>query len=246
MRHSAQFVNLLHSSLYFLASMMIINRFLYRYSFIGLVFAGLFLLLSMTPSLLPHSWPIQGVLSGAALVTGYGVGVLLSAVYRYLELPEPATAQKIQIRRVVAAAFVVLLGWFIYRAAGWSQHVIEIVGTTKDNAYSVKFAAVALLVGLSVLTIARQIRRFFRANMAFSLRKLPPKLAVPLGFVVGLILIDLIFSGLILRWLVMAANYSFSGLDTQTDPGVEQPSSSLRSGSTDSLVGWDSLGRRTD
>lgn len=86
----------------------------------------------MTPSLLPHSWPIQGVLSGAALVTGYGVGVLLSAVYRYLELPEPATAQKIQIRRVVAAAFVVLLGWFIYRAAGWNQHVIEIVGTTKD------------------------------------------------------------------------------------------------------------------
>lgn len=80
--------------------------------------------------------------------------------------------------------------------------------------------------------------------MAFSLRKLPPKLAVPLGFVVGLILIDLIFSGLILRWLVMAANYSFSGLDTQTDPGVEQPSSSLRSGSTDSLVGWDSLGRQ--
>lgn len=224
--------------------MVIISRYLYRYSFIGLVFAGLFLLLSMTPSLLPRSWPIQGVLSGAALVSGYGVGVLLSAVYRYLELPEPAAAQKTRIRQVVAAAFVFFLAWFIYRAAGWNQQVIDIVGATKESAYSIKFTVVALVVGWSVLAIARQIRRFFRANIDFSLKRLPPKLAVPLGFVVGLILLDLIFSGLVMRGLVAVANYSFSGLDTQTDPGVEQPSSSLRSGSPDSLVRWDSLGRQ--
>lgn len=67
---------------------------------------------------------------------------------------------------------------------------------------------------------------------------------MPLGFAIGLILLDLIFSGLVVRGLVAAANYSFSGLDTQTDPGVEQPSSGLRSGSPDSLVKWDSLGRQ--
>lgn len=108
-----------------------------------------------------------------SLVSGYGIGVLLSAVYRYLELPEPAAAHKVWIRRVVAAAFALSLCWFIYSAAAWNQQVIDIVGATRDNAYSVKFTVVALLVGWSVLAIARQVRRLFRANIDFSLKKLP-------------------------------------------------------------------------
>lgn len=40
------------------------------FSFIGLVVATLFFAVSLTPSLLPRHYPVQGILSGFALAAG--------------------------------------------------------------------------------------------------------------------------------------------------------------------------------
>ena len=50
------------------------SRYFDSFSFIGLVFAVLFFSASVTPSLLPRNFLFQGLLSGFALATGYGVG----------------------------------------------------------------------------------------------------------------------------------------------------------------------------
>src|SRR5690606_25691142 len=59
------------------------------FSYVGLVVATLFFAASLTPSLLPRHFAVQGLLSGIALCVGYGVGVLLVLLWDYLELPRP-------------------------------------------------------------------------------------------------------------------------------------------------------------
>ena len=62
-------------------------RLLASFSFIGLLFAVLLFCASLSPSLLPRHYAVQGVLSGLALAVGYGVGVLLLWTWSYLGLP---------------------------------------------------------------------------------------------------------------------------------------------------------------
>lgn len=51
------------------------ERYWKSFSFVGLVFATLFFAASVTPSLLPRNFFVQGLLSGFAIAVGYGVGI---------------------------------------------------------------------------------------------------------------------------------------------------------------------------
>jgi uncharacterized membrane protein len=62
-----------------------------------------------------------------------------------------------------------------------------------------------------------------------------------LGIVVGLT--ALVVSGVLLRGLVVVMDRSASVGDLLTGPGIVQPSTPLRSGSDESLLAWDDLGR---
>src|SRR5690348_15020545 len=53
-----------------------------RLDFTGLAMAIAFLCLSLTPSLLPRSALVQGIISGILATTGYLVGVIVAAVER--------------------------------------------------------------------------------------------------------------------------------------------------------------------
>ncbi|MEQ8835822.1 MAG: alpha/beta-hydrolase N-terminal domain-containing protein, partial [Lacipirellulaceae bacterium] len=64
------------------------SRYQASFSYIGLVFAVLFFAASLSPSLLPRNYIVQGLLSGIELAVGYGVGCLFVWVWKYLELPE--------------------------------------------------------------------------------------------------------------------------------------------------------------
>ena len=73
----------------------------------GLAFAIGFVCLSLTPSLLPRSPLAQGVVSGAAAASGYGVGVFLAWCWRGLRdrprEPWPDRARSVLLVGGVAA-----------------------------------------------------------------------------------------------------------------------------------------------
>lgn len=61
-------------------------RLVLSFSASGLVLGTLFFAASLTPSLLPRTYVTP--LSGVAMACGYGLGVLLAALWFWLELPE--------------------------------------------------------------------------------------------------------------------------------------------------------------
>src|SRR6185503_3806114 len=59
------------------------------FSYVGLAAAAMFFAASLTPSLLPRNFAVQGILSGFALAVGYGFGVLVDGLWNYLEIRNP-------------------------------------------------------------------------------------------------------------------------------------------------------------
>ncbi len=78
-----------------------------RLSYCGVVIALLFFSASITPSLVPRAYHLQGLLSGIALAAGYGIGVVGVYLWRFLELPEP------RFRYARRAKAVLLIGVFL-------------------------------------------------------------------------------------------------------------------------------------
>jgi hypothetical protein len=70
----------------------------------GVVLGTTFFAATLTPTLIPRSFSTQGILAGICFAIGYGCGVLLRSLWRYLELPEP----RFRIRGIVNAVIAVV------------------------------------------------------------------------------------------------------------------------------------------
>ena len=215
------------------------------FSFIGLAFATFCFAASVTPSLLPRNFIVQGLLSGLALAAGYGVGVALVTLHHFLEFRDPSeSVQKISkwITTVVAVAVLVAC---LRQMTFWQNSIRELMEMpTLETAYPFRTAGIAvgcaaLLVAAMRLVIAccaglaRQLNRF-----------VPRRVSLMISIVVVCLLLLFIGNGIIARCLVSAGDEFFLHTDGLIDDGVEQPTRGLASGSSESLVGWETIGRR--
>ena len=216
------------------------------FPFPGLFLGVLFLCLSLTPSLLPRSALLQGGLSGITAAVGYGIGVGLITLWRYLQLPEPPPKAKRIIELASTVVLGVMLVWFLANTVRWQDNLRAIFGM--DPVSDAGYAIVALLIGAVVwwliVAIARLTMRFVRWFMRRLESLLPPRVGRVLGLGLGVLLIIGLVNGVILDWAVSALNNAFRVENSLTDEGVTQSTSRLRSGGPDSLVSWDSLGRQ--
>ena len=60
-----------------------------HFSFPGLLLGSIFFALSLTPSLLPRTETVQGILSGCCFAVGYGAGNLVHWLWGFLGLRAP-------------------------------------------------------------------------------------------------------------------------------------------------------------
>jgi uncharacterized membrane protein len=74
----------------------------------GLALGTLFFAASLTPSLIPRNAFTQGALAGSCFAIGYGLGVFLRWLWRYLELPELAPQTR-SIATIVTAVLCLVV-----------------------------------------------------------------------------------------------------------------------------------------
>jgi uncharacterized membrane protein len=186
---------------------------------------------------------VQGVVTGVSAVSGYGLGVFLAWCWRGLRdrprRPWPSWACWV-LGLVGTLAFLVSLAL----GAGWQQEAHRLAGTDPTPvAYLLMTPLLALVVAAVLLGLARALRAAARKVAVLLERRMKPSVARVLGVVVVVLLLWGLASGVVADAGLRALDASFAVRDLETPRGVERPTSALRSGSSASLVEWDSLGR---
>jgi uncharacterized membrane protein len=222
----------------------LLERFWASFSFVGLVIATLFFAESLTPSLLPRHFAVQGILSGFAIAVGYGVGVFAVWLWDYLELPRPGDkAQRLSKRiTVVAVAIVVVI--YLWRETVWQNSIRRLMEMEPvEGAYPVRVALIALATALLIVVIVRSLRALWTYVDCRISKYIPRRVSYVASTLVILVGLFLITNNVIARLALNAADELFLQLDKIVDEGIEQPTDGNASGSDESLIAWDTIGR---
>lgn len=215
------------------------------FSFVGLVFAVLFFAASVTPSLLPRPYFVQGLLSGFALAFGYAFGVGFVWLYQFLEIKNPS--EKVQktskaVTTVVVAITVVVCLW---QMTAWQNSIRTLMSLPElETAYPYRMALIAFVTGAVLVGLGRLIILACRALARRLSLLLPRRVSIVISVILVAFATLLISNRIIARGLLDAADAFFLRADELIDDGVEQPASSLAAGSVDSLIEWESIGRQ--
>jgi uncharacterized membrane protein len=211
----------------------------------GIVTGVVFFVLSLLPSMLPRIGIVQGVVSGVTFVVGYAIGAGAQWAWGYLAIPKPTGGVWLTLRWLLYGFLGLLLVSALWRHVGWQNDVRDAFGM--DRISPVAWLTI-VPVGAVTATILLVLVRAFRKLLHFMIRWLdkamPGRLARFLGGLALALIIWGLWSGVLVNTFFATANQIFAPRDTATNEGDVIPTSELRSGSPQSLVGWDTLGRQ--
>lgn len=224
------------------------NKALYKlgnsFSDLGFVIGALFFAASLTPSLIPRSYEVQGVLAGVAFSFGYGIGVLFLGLWRYLELPK-LNAQSSKYARLIATAIcLVVLLLALYHSASWQNSVRNALSMEPvDSAYPVSVSVLAILSFGILLFLARGLIGLGRliANKLYS--RFPRRISIFAGVAITAALSITLANGVLINYTFRLLDASFQKIDALHEPDRPQPLIAERAGSPESELDWRKLGR---
>jgi|TARA_A100001391_G_scaffold135519_1_gene94232 uncharacterized membrane protein len=210
----------------------------------GGVFLGLvFFALSLTPSLIPRHFLIQGILSGCVFAAGYGIGVFLEWLWNFMGLRPPRRrwvryAQWAMIGAGAAFAFLCL--WL---STGWQNSIRAVMDMPSvESNQPIYVVAIAILPALFLILLGTLIVSGVRLVSGWLRLIIPPRVALVGGILVVTIVTNITVNGVLARWAFNAADRFYANLDTLAGAYEEQPQDPLRSGSAASLVPWNTIG----
>lgn len=221
-----------------------IQRLLARISGLGLVMGALLMAASLTPSLIPRSDVIQGLLGGVCFAAGYGIAVILRAIWTYLQLPVPGPKTGSGMLVVAALVSGLILVMFLGRSAHWQNSIRALMDMPPVDASAPwLIGALASVVATLLIGAGKAIAIASEAATRRIERVIPPRLARVLGLAVVATLVVLIGNGVLVSGAIRALDRSAQALDAFVQPDVAPPADPLRTGSSASLVAWGDLGR---
>jgi uncharacterized membrane protein len=216
-----------------------------HYTFVGTALGLLFLWFSMTPSLLPRGPVFQGLVSGAAGATGYGIGVFVVWLVRYMRSKDssPPAPRWAWLTLVVVGVIgqTLMIIWFHV----WQDDVRDLMGVPRLTFLDYPWAAVLSVVVLFLFVeVGQLVDKLIRFLVRLLDHVAPPRVS---AVVVVLLLVALtvaLLNGIVVKFAMTTLNSTFAGVNEETDLGSPAPTTPLRSGGPQSLVSWESLGHQ--
>jgi uncharacterized membrane protein len=218
---------------------------LFRLSIVGALLGTMFLSVSLAPSLLPRPPAVQGLLAGMSFAIGYGLGVGGLWLWKFLQLPlaGPRVASVLRIAAGVLCALIAIS--FLWQASVWQDSLRALMGMEASGGLRpIAVGPIAALVFAVLLTLARLFRRTFRFLSLQLARFVPPRISHGVGIVISVLLFWSAMDGVLFNFLLRTADQSFQQLDALIEDDLPRPLRPEQSGSAESLLDWQQLGRQ--
>lgn len=217
---------------------------MHKLSFPGLIVGVAFYCLSMLPSLLPRPWLFQALVSGISLAIGYLLGYILASVWRWLELKQPNDKIFEALWRIAYIIVPVVMVTYIFIGSISQREVHELAGApVPENTYWLRLLIISTVVAFGLILCGRFVNNIYnRLNKRYS-KYIPKRPAQFFAITTTSILLIWFFTGAFMNFFTSVSNRIFVGRNAITSEGSIQPANDERSGSPNSYIKWDSLGR---
>lgn len=211
----------------------------------GLLVGTFFFAMSLTPSLLPREDFVQGVISGFSLAAGYTIGVSAYHIWHYFHLPMPRARIQWLLQFSAVGICVLFSSVFLWRASTWQNRLRDLMGMEEATGIEVtSIGVLAILVFLASLLAFRLFSHTFWFLSKKLQRYVPPRVSHLAGLFVALMLFWSILDGIFFAQALRIADRSYQQIDALIEPEIAQPADIMKTGSSASLLAWETLGRQ--
>lgn len=216
-------------------------------AFGGSLLALLFWWQSLTPTMITRSWTTQTVVGAVCLAIGYGIGTLAGcAVHRLLErygrLPGSAIRRRSRFVLAILWLLALVVGSKLW--LGWQNEQRSFMGMTSIGWLDgLLMGVLSPLAGALLVIFARIIARGAAALNRRIRRHVPSIVSVPATALLLIVIGIALARGVALPAITANANVVHSRANEDTTEGTVAPESPAVSGSSGSLVAWNTLGR---
>jgi uncharacterized membrane protein len=215
------------------------------YNFSGVILGAVFVYLSFLPSLLPRGMILQGVVSAVLFMNGYAIGVIISHFVRKFDPAFLKTKKRHHIKKYTYWILAVLYVLAAVLGYVWQKEARQLVGQPADNSVSLLvITLVGLLIAAFLLLVARSIRSLYGWLKRLINKHIPRPIAYASAWIITVLVVIGILNGVILSGAMSLLNQAYSVKNGTTEEGIVQPTDSHLSGSGQSLIAWNTLGRQ--
>ncbi|MFI6940819.1 alpha/beta hydrolase [Streptomyces sp. NPDC050418] len=210
----------------------------------ALCVATVFFWLSLTPSLVPRPWLLQGVIGGITAAIGYAVGSVLSSLFRWIVKWRPSAKARVRCWLAYWVLSPVLAGWLISESAQMQRQLRQLQGLPPSLTWHTPMIGlITVALWLLILLLARSVRLGSSRFIHWLGRRLPRPVAIGVGLLVSGIVVSTALQDVVFqRGIIDVADRIAKATNGDTKDGIHRPTSRLVSGGPGSAVEWGELG----
>lgn len=213
-------------------------------SIAGVLLGTVFFAFSLTPSLVPRPSAVQGLLSGLSFAAGYAIGVAAHWLWINLELPTPSARATRLVQKIAFGLCLLVVLGYLWQSANWQNSVRAIMGMDPvARGLPIMLGLISALIFVLSIGLTRLFWWVFGRLSRWLARYIPARVSQIVGVAVTVWLFWSVIDGVLITSLLRVADRSFQGVDALIDPDLPVPTNPAQTGSAQSLVRWEDLGR---
>lgn len=208
-----------------------------------LLLALLFFAASLTPSLIPREWMVQGVLGGVVMALGYLIGRILVLLWWLMELPKLNSRVRSIVYLACGVPVMIVLLLCLYHTQSWQNGIRERFGMELlDSAHSVRMVLTAGSVFVVLTLLGFALKYLFVRLRNRLYRYMPRRTANVAGFILTALLVLVVTRDGLFGQVIHRLDKSYAAAQELFETAPPLPEGENFSGSKNSLVDWAAMG----
>jgi uncharacterized membrane protein len=215
-----------------------------RLRVLPLLLGLVFLAASLTPSLIPRGWGVQGALGGLVMALGYLIGRATGGIWALAGLPKPAGHSAVWIGTLAALPTGALLLAALFQTRGWQNGIrTRMDMDLLERSHTAQMLLVAVAVFAALVIAGFALRWAFDVLRKRLYRYMPQRTADVAGFVLLVLAVGIVTRDGLLDRLITGLDQSVTLAQNLFDLAPPPPLDADVAGGAGSLIDWGAMGQ---